>query len=330
MQFSNKLKTNMKHFLIKFILVILILKFSNCFCQEKINFFDSDELKIDTKFIDPTKGYFGIDYNFDVSKKILNSVSSNLNEIELSIKAGSKGFLTVVGENNMNNSLISEIKFDGYFPTSSKKSSVEDWKDALKQTDLEKRSSILAKRLESPLWIFTNLHAKHEAVQDFKSYDFAFGIELGMTSSLLSKIFDIPFGLFRNGKNNNPRQLDISIGYDYVTGLNKTKIASLKDSSDYMHRLNIKSEWETGFLNDDNRLLFSLNTYYDLNATQKMKNDNKDWNIFYMIKLDHLLWSNTNQKSLVDIKFTIKYTHGELPPNFEKGYVLGGGFSVDF
>ena len=138
---------------------------------------------------------------------------------------------------------------------------------------------------------------------------------------------DYPFGLLRADDHNYPRQLDISVGYDYVLGLDNTTYVA-DGGLENINRLNFRAEWETGILTPRDRISFLFDSYYDLDATHVMKDSNEEWKTFYMIKIDHAISYNDDTKTLT--KISIKYTEGELPPNFVKGYVIGGGLSIEF
>lgn len=299
--------------------------------------FDKYGLKLDLKFIDPEKGSFGIDYQFQLDKKLLSKDPAKINKLNLSL--GSRGFVTVAEDKNKNSSLISEIKFEGQplFHVKGKDLGPPITIDPLADDDPElppgkdpfvQQIRDQAAQVASPLWLSFNLHAKHETTQDFRNYDFAFGPQLSVSTAYLSSILDFPFGLLRAAKNNNPRQLDLSVGYDYVTGANKTSLAPLLADSKFMNRLNLKAEWETGILSGNERIAFLFDSYYDLDRNLLLKNAGKDWNYFYMIRIEKLLKINLGPGTKT--KVAIKYTAGELPPNFDKGFVLGGGFSIDF
>ena len=299
--------------------------------------FDKYGLKVDLKFIDPEKGSFGIDYQFQLDKKLLGNDPAKINKLNLSL--GSRGFVTVAEDKNKNSSLISEIKLEGQplfhvkgkdlGPRSTIDPLADDGPELPPGKDpLVEEARNLAAQVASPLWLSFNLHAKHETTQDFRNYDFAFGPQLSVSTSYLSAILDFPFGLLRAAKNNNPRQLDLSVGYDYVTGANKTSLAPLLADSKFMNRLNLKAEWETGILSGNERIAFLFDSYYDLDRNLLLKNAGKDWNYFYMIRIEKLLKINLGPGTKT--KVAVKYTAGELPPNFDKGFVLGGGFSIDF
>lgn len=296
------------------------------------SFFKSKDFSMDFKFIDPSKGSFGIDYKVNLERKLLTLRQDTFLNRNLNLNLNSKGFITVAGDKNPNNSLISELKFEGFplFYAKPKKITQpkRNWEDAENDPNLENQVSQLAKQVSSPFWLFLNLHGKHETTQDFDNYDFALGSSLSVSSSYLNAILDAPFGLLRTESNNNPRQLDLSIGYDYVIGINKTAYADINDSINATNRLNLKAEWETGIFTQKDRIIFLFDSYYDLNSTHKMKDNKQDWNYFYMIKLDHLL--NYNEKTKTLTKISIKYTQGALPPNFIEGNVIGGGFSIEF
>lgn len=294
--------------------------------------FKSKDISMDFKFIDPSKGTFGIDYKLNLERKLLTISQDTFFNKNLNFNINSKGFVTVAGDKNQNNSIISEVKFEGfplYFVKPHKLTMTKrNWEDAAIEPNLEEEVSQLAKQVSSPFWVFINIHGKHETTQNFKDYDFALGSSLSISSSFLNAILDAPFGLLRTEKNNNPRQLDMSIGYDYVIGINKTNYAALNDSINNTNRLNLKAEWETGIFTQRDRISFLIDSYYDMNGTRKMKDNKKDWNHFYMIRLDHRLHYDEKTKTLT--KVSIKYTQGALPPNFTEGCVIGGGFSLEF
>lgn len=298
--------------------------------------FDQSGLKVDLKFIDPEKGYFGIDYQFQLDKSLTPKDPQKIQKVNLSI--GSKGFATVAGDKNKNSSLISEIKLDGQplFMIRGKGLGPKVTTDPLaidedlpaKEDPLVAAARLQAAQVSAPFWLSLNLHARHETTQDFRNYDFAFGPQLSISTSYLSGILDFPFGLLRSGSNNKPRQLDLSVGYDYVTGANKTSLAPLLDNNKFMNRLNLKAEWETGILSGTERIAFLFDSYYDLDQNLLLKNAGKSWNYFYMIRLEKQLKMDLGPGTKT--KVAVKYTAGELPPNFDKGFVLGGGFSIDF
>jgi hypothetical protein len=182
-----------------------------------------------------------------------------------------------------------------------------------------------AKIVHSPLWINANIHFKHEATQDFDDYDLAWGTSVIFSTSYLHAPLDYLFGLLRFKKNNNPRQLDISVGYDYVTTLNQTANKLIREDESNANRLNAKAEWETGIFAND-RIIFAYNMHYEFDAPEMVKDADKDLNSFFMIKLDHLIYEAEEAK----VQFAIKYTDGELPPNFKRGSVIGGGISFEF
>jgi hypothetical protein len=196
------------------------------------------------------------------------------------------------------------------------------------QDPLVQNAQQLAERVSSPFWLFLDVHAKHETSQDFRDFDFAFGSQLGITTSLLNNIIDLPFRLLRVGEYNNPRQLDLSIGYDYVTQVRKTALKEANGSSNTMNRLNMKAEWETGIFTEKDRFVFLFDAYHALNATPALQSIDKDWNTFFMVKVEHLMGYNPQTKTVS--KIAIKYLKGSLPPNFTRSYVLGAGFSLEF
>ncbi|MEJ7830087.1 MAG: hypothetical protein WKF91_17895 [Segetibacter sp.] len=310
------------------------------------NLFQWRDVSIDLKAIDPEKGYFGIDYKLNFSRKIGTLAGTKEEEARyprnINFGIGSNGFVTVAGDKNDVNSIVNELRFEGFpiyrVPPKTAVSS-GTWEDFMKtdsadgvddpmQDPLVINAQQLAERVSAPFWLFLDIHAKHETTQDFRDFDFAFGSQLGFSTSLLNNILDLPFRLLRVGDNNNPRQLDLSIGYDYVTQIRKTALKEANEASNSMNRLNMKAEWETGIFTDKDRFVFLFDAYHALNATATLRSINKDWNTFFMAKIEHLM--NYNAKTKTVSKIAIKYVKGSLPPNFTRSYVLGAGFSLEF
>lgn len=301
--------------------------------SSSFNLFTSKDLVADFKFIDPTKGSFGIDYKLSLERKLF-SLNPNTTKIlkNVNLNLNSKGFITVAGDKNPINSIISEVKFEAFplFYAEAEALTIpqKNWRQAVNDPNLILEAQELAKRVSAPFWLFLNLHAKHEGTQDFKNYDFALGSTLNISTSFLTAILDFPFGILRVEKDNGPRQLDLSMGYDYVTNVKNTALAEANNNENYLNRLNFHAEWETGVLTARDRIIFYFDSYHNLKPTQKLKDDKKVDNYFYMIKLDHII--GFDEKSRTISKISLKYTRGALPPNFNTGYVLGGGYSLEF
>lgn len=320
----------MKKTILIFILISfkIIAQTNDSIKTNSLPLFHNKNIFIDFKAIDPEKGYFGIDYKLSLERNLLNIDS--IKQSKLKIGINSQGFITVAGDKNKNNSIINEVKVEA-FPLLNSKPKVnskdyKNWEDALNDPNLSQKASEMAKQASSPFWLFLDIHAKHETTQDFKNYDFAFGTNLSFSTSILSSILDYPFKLLRTSNYNNPRYLDVSIGYDFVTGLNKTQYVKDKDDVNHMNRLNLMAEWETGIFTENERIGFLLNMYYNLDNPTHITQNYNGWNYFYMIRFDHIISNNSKTTT----KLSIKYTEGALPPNYNKGYIIGGGFSFEF
>jgi len=315
------------------IMAFLLLSVNIVFSEESVdnakNFslFNGQYLKVDLKFVDQNKGDFGIDYKLNLEKNItpIKKTNSNLN---LNLK--SDGFVMVKSEENKLNSIINEINIELlpiYKIPGTKIYKNPNIEDVLKEdpTVAIQTTRQQAEIVCSPLWLNFDLHLKHETTQDFKNYDLAFGTAMYISTSFLNVPLDYLFGLLRTRENNNPRQIEVTFGYDYVVNLDKTANKILRENDKNANRFNLKAEWETGIFKAG-RIIFAYNSYYELDAPNKIKDANKDFNSFFIVKLEHLLYEVKDAKA----KIAIKYTDGELPPNFEKGNVIGGGFSFDF
>jgi hypothetical protein len=292
--------------------------------------FDNELVNIDMKFIDPAKGSVGIDYAFNLSKTLKRIGDDPDKKIDLNLK--SNGFFTVTGDNRALNSIVSDLSVKGVGLPLGKAGKLEkiDLEKLLSSDSYNIDSLISLARqraaiVNSPFWMYFDIHGRHETTQDFRNYDIALGGSLAFSTSYLTALLDFPFGLLRTSENNNPRQLDFSVGYDYVTGLQNTTNAELRQGNNTANRLNFKAEWETGIFKNE-RVSFLFDSYYELGAPQEIIDSGKDFNYFFQAKFEHLLFKKDDTVTTI----AIKYTQGELPPNFDQGYVIGGGFSVDF
>jgi hypothetical protein len=294
----------------------------------KFNLFESSDLRIDLKAIDQAKGAFGIDYKLNLSAPFLGKDrNSDMVKKGLRFDLNSQGFLTVKGQDNQLNSVITDANINFTHFIGKKNSATLDPLEELKMTDDEiiEITRQQAAKVSSPLWVFLDMHAKNESSQDFSSFDNAFGASLGLSTSILSTVIDFPFGLLRTSNNNNPRQLDLSLVYDYVTNLKETASEELR-SKNSANRVSFNVEWETGIFKRE-RISFMYNSFYELDAPLKIKESGLDKNYFYQIKFSYPL---SKSESQIRRTLSLKYSQGELPPDFTKGYVLGAGFSVEF
>ncbi len=292
--------------------------------------FTHKNINIDFKFIDPDKGSFGIDYALKLTDTIKTRNIRSDSNARPNVKYNflSNGFVTVKGDANQFNSIINEFNFElsPFFKQKQLKETLSI-EEQLNMSDEEaiEYARQQAAALNSPFWLRFNIHAKHEASQNFKDHDYAIGATVNVTTSVLNKILDLPFGLLRIKKHNFPRHLDVSVLYDYVSSLNNTALKNLRTSNN-ANRLSLYAEWETGIFQRE-RISFAYKYFYELNAPLQIKNNNLDANQFYQIKLEHPLKTGSDKTRKT---ISIKYIEGALPPNFNKGYVLGGGFSLEF
>lgn len=326
------------------ILLFLVVSLKCAMSQEAgadsiktFSLFQNGDSFVDLKFIDPEKGSFGVDFKLDFKRSLTTSRDDFKN---LYFGLSSNGYVTVKDDQNPVNSIISELKLQAFpfmrvAPRKTVYADVKHWKNFIEDSTESKRneelineSRKLAEKVSSPFYLFLNVHAKHETTQQFNSHDFAFGIQLSFTTSFLNSLLDFPFSLVRYGKNNNARHLDVSMGYDYVTDMQNTGLATLLEGESAINRLNFKCEWETGILSGRDRLILLLDSYHFLDPSQNLKQAGKHWNTFFMAKIEHIL--NQDLRTNSRTKVSIKYTNGELPPNFVVGHVLGAGFSVEF
>src|SRR5258706_10489107 len=297
---------------------------------------DGKSITVDLKAISQDKGDFGIDYKLHLDKKFytFDSGASTNNSLsrDLVLNLKSEGFITVASKENKLNSIVSEFNLAGQ-PLYYSKSSGGGPRNWGEENETSDEAAIDLSRKQgfaynSPLWLFLDVYVKNETTQDFKDYDLAFGSSLSLTTSYLNKPLDSVFQQLRWGdaaKNNNPRQLDLTFGYDRVIKLDQTANQALWAGQDEVNRLLAKVEWETGIFQAQ-RLVLSYNMHYALDAPSAIRAAGKDFNQFFMVRVDLLRWETPKGNYSV----SVKYTNGELPPNFTKGQVLGGGFSIEF
>lgn len=286
---------------------------------------DTENIKIDLKAIDADKGYIGIDYRFSFIKSI---VRADTKRWDVSLRG--TGFLTADSKKNDIDSLVTEAALN-FFPlwrpakeivvSSEDVASTREFRAGPGGFDpsLARSSQTRAEKLYGPITFYADAHVKHETTQDFDNYDFAFGSSAAVTTSYLEPVLDAPFRLLRfgpEGKDNGPRQIDLSAGYDYVTAHHTTG-----NSRENINRLSARAEWETGIFRSD-RISFVFTANHNLDGSA-----NRDgFHPFFLVKYEHLLVNAPHAKT----SFAIKYTTGELPPNFEAGHVIGAGFAVEF
>jgi hypothetical protein len=297
-----------------------------------LSLLDTQSIHIDLKAISADKGSFGIDYKFEFSKTVIQEQGDHGDGEEgrkWDVLLRGTGFLTAKPEENDINSLITEAAFTAnplwrVAPRGGETIPPEILVDPvkLKEWMTEHGDSFI-----SPLSVYAKANLKHETTQDGSVYDFAAGGGMGLTTGYINKYLDLPFSLLRLPSkehpeaNNGPRQLDVSIGYDFVTGRHVDASAKgSKDESD-AHRIVYKAEWETGILRGD-RIIFSFNGNQQIAGPS----GNDQMHPFFLARYEHLLVEKANAKT----SFAINYTAGELPPTFNAGHVIGAGFSIEW
>ena len=288
---------------------------------------DTENIKIDLKSIDADKGYVGVDYQFSFIK---NLARSERRRWDVSLRG--TGFLTADSAENDIDSLVTEAAIT-FFPLWRPAEDVPVSPEGVARTraffqgsggfdpDLVKRAQTRAEKLYAPITFYADAHVKHETTQDFGDYDFAFGSSVAVTTSYLEPILDAPFKLLRfgpEGKDNGPRQIDLSAGYDYVTARHASQSGA---SEDDINRLSARAEWETGIFRSD-RISFVVTAHYNLDGPS----NNDGFHPFFLVKYEHLLVDAPHAKT----SFAVKYTAGELPPNFVTGHIIGAGLAIEF
>jgi hypothetical protein len=286
---------------------------------------DNQYIHVDLKAISADKGSFGIDYKVQFDKTLIQEENDMGRKWQLNLS--SAGFLTAEPDKNDVDSIITEIAFKA----------TPLWRVVPKERgtippELLEDPVALKKWMEdhaddfiSPLSLYAKASGKYETTQTGDVFDFAMGGALGLTTGYLNFILDAPFAALRipskehPASSNGPRQIDVSVGYDFVTGRHVDNAAKTSDSEGDVNRLVVKAEWETGILRGD-RIIFSFN------GNEQFAGPQEGFHPFFLARYEHLLFNEANAK----IAFAVNYTAGELPPAFKADQVIGGGFSIDW
>lgn len=278
------------------------------------NLFNSNGLKLDFKFIDPLKGSFGIDYDLLLS-------SAKEGEYKSSFNLKSKGFVTVSNSDlNNANSLVTSLSYtvnpNFSVPVPSKKPRERNPNTA--ETD----GQDAAERNTRLAYIWLDFHANHETTQDFDDYNYAFGGSLIADLPFLARIVDLPFSILKTNKTQGVNKLELEAKFDYLSNVDNTKIVETPTPISSLNRVTGSAFFETEIMNGI-RFVFNGSLYHILNAPVEIKAVDKSSTYFYEARLDIPLGLNEKKSK----KWAaLKYTEGALPPNYTKGYVLGGGF----
>jgi len=292
-----------------------------------LSLIDSQTIHVDLKAIDADKGSFGIDYKFEFKKTVIKEENEMGRQWDVLLRG--TGFLTAKPEKNDIDSLITEAAFTAnplwrVKPPGGVTIPPEILLDPVKLAGWMKENGHL---FVSPLSVYAKASLKHETTQDGDVYDFAAGAALGVSTGYLNTLLDAPFALLRipsrdhPESNNGPRQIDISIGYDFVTGRHVDASATGSKSESDTNRIVYKAEWETGIFRGD-RIIFSFNGHQQIAGSS----GNNQFHPFFLARYEHLLFDQANAKT----SFAINYTAGELPPTFNAGHVIGAGFAIEW
>lgn len=286
---------------------------------------DNQYIHVDLKAISADKGSFGIDYKAQFDKTLIQEENEMGRKWELNIS--SAGFLTAKADKNDIDSIITQAAFKAnplwrVAPPGGGTIPPELLDDPVK---LKQWMEEHADQYVSPLSVYGNINSKYETTQTGDVYDFTFGGALGITTGYLNVILDAPFSLLRipskthPQSSNGPRQIDLSVGYDFVTGRHVDSSDKMPNSEENVNRLVFKAEWETGILRGD-RVVFSFN------GNEQLAGPMDGFHAFFLARYEHVLFDQTNAK----VGFAVNYTAGQLPPAFKADQVIGGGVSIDW
>jgi hypothetical protein len=290
--------------------------------EKKTSLWDSKQVVVDLKAMD--QSHLGLDYSFQLNKEFDKN----------SVKLSSKGFLTLNGVDNQFDSIINMLELDVKLFQVMKASPSVNTGDLNDVTVGE--ISLIAQKVQSPLWVDFFINAGHETTQNFRNYDFVVGSGLSISTSYLHEPLDFLFQILRTRPNNNPRFLDLSLSYNLVKGMDRTASAVLRAGKEDANRLTLEAEWETGVL-DYQRISFRYMANYEFDAPAAVKVAGQDFNYFFEAKLilyefkkAEAAGSETAEGPKLVPKISVKYTEGKLPPNYVQDSVLGGGLSLEF
>jgi hypothetical protein len=286
---------------------------------------DNEYIHVDLKAISQDKGSFGVDYKVQFSKHLGQDGTRRNWDVDLK----ATGFLTADADKNDIDSLITQLAFQanplwGIPPEGGATIPPELLDDPVK---LKAWTDENGARFISPLSVYGQAHFKHETTQNGDVYDFAFGAALAVTTGYLNRILDTPFSLLRipskshPESNNGPRQLDVSVGYDFVTGRHVDSSSGISQNEGDVNRMVYRAEWETGVLRGD-RLIFSFNGHHQIAGPSSIDG----FHPFFLARYEHILFQLPNAQT----SFAINYTAGELPPAFKTGQIIGAGFSIEW
>lgn len=172
------------------------------------------------------------------------------------------------------------------------------------------------------MYVWIDLHANHETSQDFKEYNYTAGASIVADAPIIGRIIDIPFQFLRTNNFQGFNKFVVSASFDYVWGLEKTRLLSDTTSISSINRATIGGFFETEVFNNI-RFVCNVESYFLLDSPESIKQISKDENYFLQLRLDIPI---DKKKDKSNKYISIKYIEGTLPPNFIKGNVLGAGF----
>lgn len=271
--------------------------------------------QMDLKALPAEDGWVGLDFRIDLEFDRKDQDAGT----RWSGFFKSRGFLTADPDENDLDSLSASLGFDfnplwriNPQPAAGVLRVTPDTIDDVSVDDFRERGAAS----QSPLAVYFEGLGKVESTQDFESWNVAAGGALAVTTSWLHPILDLPFKWLHDD-HNQPRHLDVSVGYDYLLSREREKGPEAGQ-----HRLALAAEYETGLGRSD-RLRFTFAAHHDLGGGGS---GSGEFHPFFEARYMHLLVDRPG----AEVAFSIKWTTGELPPNYAEGNVLGAGFSIEF
>lgn len=270
-------------------------------------------IKLTLKALPSDKGDWGIDWEADFKKNLTEDIPEN-DARSISLGFTSRGFVVLDKTENASDSITASLKLEGgawvpVRPAAPAPRPIPD-DDTPIPDDFLKGAS---------WYIFPSFNVVTETNQAFDKFNTGVGASLAVTTSQFNRVLDLIPSLLRYGPNaahNNPRHVDISVGYKY---LDQKFVSTLFPQQENISRGDLNVEWETGILSTQ-RLVVRYNGYYLFSqATEKYVD-------FVVVRIDLLRLPASLNGGAV----SIKYTSGQLPPTYQKGTSLGAGLSLEF
>lgn len=245
----------------------------------------------------------------------------------------STGFVVVTSDTNDRNQIKQEFKLDmsiGLLSGAQPPRRPRPTDISESDGDIEMPDEIPdVSTINDDLIVSAHVLANWETTQNFENNDVNVGGGLGVETSLLHWLLDLPFSIMRvdqgRGSNNGPTFLNAELSYEYVSRVQRSGSERFAGALNDSHRLSLDTYWSTGLFKRD-RIQFFYTLKHELNPSDGIKDAGQKTNHFFQTRLTRRL------TEIVDapLDLAIIYTMGELSPVFNRGHTIGAGISAVF